>query len=124
MFRLNSKRPEVEIRLENGIYVFDDVSAEGKTYLTNTLNKKAAVEPVIGYTYLDYIKNGIRRDVCINRKVVVFDRYDMYKGEYIDLINELSKNSIVLIDCKDARALHLEYEDCSIKLYLNRIEVY
>lgn len=44
----------INIYLENGIYVFDEDSATGKTRLCNELKELQKLgEPVIGYTYND-----------------------------------------------------------------------
>lgn len=122
--RLSCKYPNVNINLRDGIYVFLDDNSSGKTYLLNMLKKMSIVDSVIGFTYVDSIENSVSSDKCVGKHVVMFDRYDMYKGKYDSMIKDLGKYAIVLVDCKDISGLQFDFEDCMIKLVDGSIEVF
>jgi hypothetical protein len=87
---------------DKGVYTFQEDSATGKTWLCETLKKYRGFGDLVdGYSYSDYIR-GYRIKDLIGKglKLVVLDRYDMYNGEMTDEIVELSKECLVLIDCK------------------------
>lgn len=115
----------VSIDLIPGVYSIDPKSATGKTYLCETLKYLAVSgEPVIGYTYNDYIL-GIDADTFVgkreNLKIAMFDRYGMYPV-YNDLIKELGKKAIVLVDHKEPVGLggkirFLKLENSKISVY-------
>ena len=115
----------MKTNINHGIFVFDNLSAMGKTYLLNVFNTVVANEAVVGYTYGDYKKHSIDKDFCKSRQVILFDRYDRYRNVYDDLINELSRDRIILVDCKNvAKLVNFDYEYCFIELGRNKIEVY
>lgn len=54
MFNLNYK-PAISINLDNGVYLFDNQSATGKTRLCRLLKScQSYNEPVAAYTYSDF----------------------------------------------------------------------
>lgn len=116
----------IDIELENGIYIFDDNSATGKTRLCKELRDFQKLgEPVIGYTYGDD-KLGINlEDVFakINPKVLLLDRYDMYNGMFSENIQAWSKHTIILLDCKCNLKINCDTDWCTIEMTSNRIEV-
>ena len=86
----------INILLDNGIYVFDAESATGKTWLCKQLKKlKAYGEPVDAVTYNDLLA-GMRLENVVKpqNKVVMLDRYDMYREDGYELINECAATSI------------------------------
>lgn len=116
---------EVYVNLNPGVYSIDPKSATGKTYLCETLKSLAVSgEPVIGYTYNDYVL-GIDADTFVgkrkNLKIAMFDRYGMYPV-YNDLIKELGKNVIVLVDHKEL--VDLRGKTCYLKLKNSKISIY
>ena len=114
--KLDEYNIKVDVQLENGIYRFTNQSSTGKSYLYNTMSMylKGKV-PVFGINYTDYLKGvNLNKAVKNRARLVVLDRYDMYKGEFDREINELCKNGIVLIDCKSPTSLKAIY--CVIKL--------
>ena len=56
-------------------------------------------------------------------EVIMLDRYDLYNGEYSDIIREFSKDTIVLMDCK-SEVKNIEDDDwCDITMTADCIEV-
>lgn len=126
MYKNEKYNTKINIALDNGIYVFDETSATGKTRLCNELKELRKLgEPVIGYTYNDD-KLGI--DLCdlVNRvhpKVILLDRYDMYNGMFDEQIIKWSSNATVLIACKGYLSISSYTEWCCIDMQSARIEV-
>jgi len=126
MYKNNKYNEEINIELENGIYVFDEKSATGKTRLCKDLKELRKLgEPVVGYTYGDD-KLGIDLAAVVRKispKVLMLDRYDMYNGSFNDKIVEWSINTIVLIDCKGDLKLEAYVDWCTIEMGPRKIEV-
>lgn len=127
MYIVNKYNPIVEIRLGVGLYQFNSQSSTGKTWLYNCLKDfSLAGENVVAYTYNDYLQNVSLLHLLKNKspEVVLIDRYDMYLGEFKDLILELSKTAIVLVDCKQMLPFGRFDNVCGIVLEDGKIEVY
>lgn len=126
MYKCDKYATKVNIELENGLYVFDDESATGKTRLCKLFKELQRLdEPVIGYTFNDD-KLGIDLVSQINVKkpqVLVLDRYDMYKGTFDNYFTSWSKNMIVLIDCKGSLDINCVADWCCIEMKADEIEV-
>lgn len=126
MYKNDRNAVKVEINLEPGVYIFNEMSSTGKTRLCNELNKLLATgEPVIGYTYLDK-QRGLRVESILSNetyKVILLDRYDMYEGDGKELITKL-KDTIIMIDCKQGLSFRANERPCFIEMYRNSIEVY
>lgn len=126
MYRNDNYDVEININLENGIYVFDEKSATGKTRLCKALKELRKLgEPVIGYTYGDD-KLGISLvDIIskVNPKVIMLDRYDMYNGTFNERFAEWSKNAVILIDCKGDLETEVYTDWCTIEMGSREIEV-
>ena len=126
MYKNNRYDVEINIDLENGIYVFDEKSATGKTSLCKELKELRKLgEPVIGYTYGDD-KLGINLvDITskIKPKVLMLDRYDMYNGTFNNKFTEWAKDTIVLIDCKGDLETEIYTDWCTIEMGPREIEV-
>lgn len=124
MLCFNQLRTKVKIDLDVGIYQFFSYSATGKTYLYNVLRDYQLYgSPVATITYdpLNYTKltDMIKSDT----KLIMLDRYDMYYGEYADVLERLADKCIILIDSKEP----LEFGEyalyCDINITPNEIEV-
>ena len=108
MYVFDSGAPEVHINLSNGIYVFQNVSAVGKSYLASVLRSlRSAGEPVDSFSFSDVKKFGDLEQALSgidfkmgDLRVILFDRYDQYVGAFTDIIQRLGEKCIVLIDCK------------------------
>lgn len=124
MYKNEDYNVKIYINLENGVYNFTGLSATGKTRLCKLLRDMEIQDKnVIGYTFEDE-KLGINLENQIdklNPKVIMLDRFDLYKDKFTDKIEEWGKNSIVLVDCKGN--LDADYDYCSISLYEDKIEV-
>lgn len=126
MYKLDKYLTKISIQLENGIYIFDNISASGKTRLYKVLREcQAYGEPVASYTYNDKLLGLPIESVLMPNKykVIMLDRYDMYEGDGASLILKCAENSIILIDCKgDFTVTNLD-EWCDIRLTDCGIEV-
>lgn len=125
MYVITKYNPEIHINLENGIYIFDNESATGKTRLSKFLKKlKAYGEPVDSFTYDDLLRGESLAKVLIpENKVILLDRYDLYKEKGHDLINRCAADSIILIDCKAPFLGSTEDQCCFINMMEDKIEV-
>lgn len=126
MLKITGRRVELIFNLSNGIYLFDDQSAIGKTRLAKVMSKYAAYgESVASFTYNDKLR-GISLESFLsstNAKVILIDRYDMYNEDaYEEMINK-STESVILIDCKGNFSVTDKYEMCLLKMTPNEIEV-
>lgn len=94
---------KINIGLGPGTYVFVPNSAIGKSYLAFLLNKyKVYGEPVYAYSYADF-EDGVRlADIIASKKysVILLDRYDMYYGEALNLLQHPPDNVLLLVDTK------------------------
>lgn len=124
MYKNEDYNVKIYINLENGVYNFTGLSATGKTRLCKLLrNIEVQDKNVIGYTFEDKslgidLENQINE---LNPKVIMLDRFDLYKNEFTNKLSNWGKSSIVLVDCKGN--LDTDYEYCSIFLYEDKIEV-
>lgn len=126
MYKTDKYNTELIFSLDNGIYIFDNESATGKTRLCKEIRKYQKYnEPLASYTYDDKLLNmAIEKVLVPNKyKVIMLDRYDMYEGEGAELILECAKNSIILIDCKSKFTVTSEDEWCTIEMTHDKIEV-
>lgn len=127
MVRIDKSYPVIDIQLENGIYVFDNLAATGKTRLYKELRKYQIYEGnVASYSYNDYLLGMPIESVLVSSKykVIMLDRYDMYNGVGADLIRSCKDESIILIDCKRWLKFNVEYEFCAIEMTNKLIEVF
>lgn len=126
MYKNDMYDVEINIKLENGIYVLDEKSATGKTRLCKVLKELRKLgEPVVGYTYGDE-KLGISLvDIAsrVKPKVLMLDRYDMYNGTFNERFTEWSKDAIILIDCKGDLETDACTDWCTIEMEPRKIEV-
>ena len=116
---------EIDLNVENGVYVFSCMSGTGKTYLKRLLTTLTNIgEPVITYSYDDYTrKNDLRSYIRDEYKVIMLDRCDMYKRaveECRDTIKEVGKSSIVLIDCKGM--LNIAADRCYLTFSKDKVD--
>ena len=122
-----NKVPFIKLNLNPGVFVLDDTSATGKTYLANLMRKYSDNTSVLSvYSYGDYLKGlDIGYNVTKQTKVLFLDRYDMYY-EYEhseELANFANSGIIVLMDCKRVESYPEECGLATIKLSQEGIEV-
>ncbi len=126
MYKNDKYDIEININLDNGIYVFDEKFATGKTRLCKVLKELRKLgEPVVGYTYGDDNLGINLIDITnkVNPKVLMLDRYDMYNGTFNKELAEWSKNAVILIDCKGNFKTDIYIDWCIIKMKPGKIEV-
>ena len=126
MYSINKYGTIIDVNLDNGIYIFDNASATGKTRLCKALREcQKYGEPVASYTYDDKLLDiPIGKVLVPNKyKVIMLDRYDMYEGYGAELIKECADNSVILIDCKGEFSVSNEDDWCMIEMTEDRIEV-
>ena len=122
MMVLDDYRVRVHILLEPGIYGFEPISGEGKTYLAKLLNMyRSSGERCASYTY------GSHEDLIgvldsSKYDVVLLDRYDMYYGEALEEIKSFAEKGVVLIDCK-RRFSFYPCKPCSIIRTVDKVTV-
>lgn len=124
MYKNSLYRPNINVELDNGIYIFDSESATGKTYLCKQLKKlRAYGESVISITYNNILTGFKLDDMQEQYKVIMLDRYDLYRNIGHKLLERFKNKSIILIDCKLGYIEGLDSEICFIELTNNSIEV-
>ena len=99
---------DITIDLENGVYIFDNESGTGKTFLCKQLKiRQVAGEPVVAYTNEEYVCGVKLRTVvdAVKPKVIFLDRVDLYgnDSEVIDVAREYESKAVVLVDKKHGR---------------------
>ncbi|MCI9180605.1 MAG: hypothetical protein HFG50_11485 [Lachnospiraceae bacterium] len=127
MFSLLKYSVKINVNLDNGVYVFDNESATGKSRLYSLVKKYSAYgEPVAGYTFEDFCR-GLDITAVLNPKkfaLVVLDRLDMYSNRSIlSLIEKSAHDCIILVDCKNDFQVNIDYDWCYINMTANAIEV-
>lgn len=126
MVKLSNYFPEIDIKLSNGVYLFDNMSATGKTRLCKELRKNQTYgENVAAYSYDDYLLGIPIENFLVPNKncVVMLDRYDMYNGVGKELISVCKEKCIILIDCKRDLNFSIDYQFCTIEMTEKLIEV-
>lgn len=120
---------DVEIDLEPGIYVFDAVSGEGKSYLCKCLKTLRELgEPVDGYTYSDTVRNPslsayLSEERLGEVKCLMFDRYDLYRDKFHKEIEELKSRCVVLVNCNYLFPFE-DFEICCINFQKGSLKVF
>ena len=115
--------PYVTIDLDPGIYVFSRDRATGKTRLYKALLDVKRYKDVVAYTYEDTFDNKDLSNSVKTAKVIMFDRYDLYRNKFTDIICKYSDKAIILIDCKNTEDLDVGYDFCKIDMSIARITV-
>lgn len=124
MFTINKALIKIDIQLNNGVYYFDEELATGKTRLTKLLRGYMQDFPVSSYSYDDLVA-GLDFDKVVKpseQKLLVIDRYDLYKGRFKEQIEKLAKTGIVILDCNGDPLIPCEL--CYLNMQDDKIEVY
>ena len=123
-FRVSGCERSVEAYVENGLYIAESKSGNGKTYLCKSLKKYAAHgEKVLGYTYDDYMYMvSISKELEKKPKLVMIDRYDMYANTIDDALIKTSKDAIVVV-CLNQEYIEGDIGHCELKLTKDAIEI-
>ena len=126
IYENNNIIPAIRIAFECGIHTFQNESSTGKSWLAEQLQILHRMgEPVMSITYNDVLDGVIERKLEISKecKIIMFDRYDMYNGEYLEEMKLLAKNAMLLVDCKYGIVHLLEELSCEIQCSKDLIEV-
>lgn len=126
MYQTSKYATEIDIQLNNGIYIINSDSAIGKTRLCKELRKQQKYgEPVASYTYDDRLLGMPIENILVPNKykVIMLDRYDLYEGEGAEGILKCKDNTIILIDCKGEFTVSVDDEWCDINMTEAKIEV-
>ena len=134
MYKNDTNRIKIDIQLENGVYLFNPISATGKTRLyTELRNIYKRTKEVCAYTY-DDVTSGLSLssmvEKCNNKipKVLMLDKYDLYRNQCSKEIKALRGKCIILIDCKSINKLDDSIDLCTdeivdIEMQADRIGV-
>lgn len=123
-FKVTDMRKKLTVDLPNGIYCFYPDSGTGKTYLCNYLRGLPSDRyPVFAMTLNDFnLQKNIK--IPLDRKLYVFDRYDMYNGKFIEEMTYLRDKAIVLVDVKSMiRGLRGFVGTCMMEFTSNEFKV-
>lgn len=115
---------EVHIDLSNGVRLFSNESSSGKSLLCKYLKQLCKKGfPVAAYDYNDYSSGVPIESVLIPDKfdVIELDRYSLFNGIAADLIQECSKDSVILIDCKQPLKFSCQCDFCFSEICENQI---
>lgn len=124
-FEILDMHRKLKINLSNGIYEIYPESGTGKTYLYNYLRELPNGEyPVFAITLNDFnVQKNI--EIPLDRKLYLFDRYDMYNGKFIKEMEYLRDKAIVLVDVKTLiDGLTGCIDTCEIQFTSNTFEVF
>lgn len=103
MFSTEKYATNIHVYLDNGLYIFTNYSATGKSYLSELCYKYGAYgEPIGRFSYEQFANGDSLEEITKRRpyRLFVVDRYDMYVGEGRDALLKLAKDCIVLVDLK------------------------
>lgn len=125
--KIRTNRVDINIELNNGIYIFDNQAATGKTRLCSLIKEHTRYSDnavASAYTYNDKLDGyDISKVFKDEYKLIVLDRYDMYYGDGIEYIKKFRNKAIILIDCKQEFNL-CEYDEiCFIEMTHDSIKV-
>lgn len=124
MITLLGCEKEVHIDLSNGVWLFSNESSSGKSLLCKYLKQlRKKGFPVAAYDYNDYSSGVPIESVLIPDKfdVIELDRYSLFNGIAADLIQECSKGSVILIDCKQPLKFSCQCDFCFSEICENQI---
>lgn len=128
MYQLNYIIP-IDIQLDNGLYTFYPESGMGKSRLYHLVREYMTNPKLDAYavTYAD-LNRGERVQEEVEKrkpKLIIFDRYNMYKRQFLDVIKEYKDKAIILVDYKGISDVFdgMPDEQCVLELKADRIEV-
>ena len=128
MYQLNYIIP-IDIQLDNGLYTFYSESGMGKSRLYHLVREYMTNPKLDAYavTYADLNRGERVQEEVAKRKpkLIIFDRYNMYKRQFLDVIKEYKDKAIILADYKGISDVFdgMPDEQCVLELKADRIEV-
>ena len=115
----------INIALNNGIWLLSPDSATGKTRLGSLLRSlELNGDSICSFSYEDIQLGRHLEDILVPGKydLIMLDRYDMYAPLGLAAMKSCATNTIILIDCKKSDML--DYDDvCFITMTESSIEV-
>lgn len=91
--------PPIEVILSKGLYVFDDMSGTGKSFMYHTLIPLQS-SPEYGIALCNSLAGCIIIPT-LNPKFVLADRFDLWgTDDLAGLLKDVAENAIVLVDAK------------------------
>ena len=102
--------PNIELRVDYGIYFFDGSAATGKSYLADELASRVPEDNrIFVATYMNdkYVDFGNK---C-TANILMFDRFDKYINSNIATFISNKVDSIILVDLKNVNLMikYLQY---------------
>lgn len=124
----NIRNIEVNIALEPGIYIFEQNSGTGKSYLCKLLHDLNKIgENVLSVTLDEWEENksNIINKITSNAyDVIMFDRFGLYADSAVDTVKGIdSTKCVVLIETKYKTGGLSGFYECSIKFDTERVLV-
>lgn len=117
MYKCDEYSVSISIDLDPGLYLFTEEASTGKSFLCRLLKRYCSYgEPVKGITATDFENKYTLRELIGNKhyEVIMLDRYAMYPNYDTELLEHLSKDSIILIASKQIPNEFDDIDICSI----------
>jgi uridine kinase len=125
MLDIQCDRKHIKIDLPNGIYSMGTMSASGKTYLTKLLSQVTSQKDIICISYNNYLYIDSLTKLAdkLNAKVIILDRYDMYREAFKEDILQLKEKTVILLDSKHGTSFDEFVEVCTVDFRKDCLEV-
>ena len=110
--------PYIDVFGVPGVYILDNESATGKTYLAKQLRDR---DHAFTYSYGDPLPV-----IPADTRVIIFDRADWYRDEvwFLDLLRNYAGNTIILVALKDLESFQINTRFASIQYSHEGIDIY
>lgn len=106
-----------------GVFVFNCNGATGKSRVAKILASLQATGENYSVVTVVNGKLSVYGDID-NSCIVMFDRFDLYiSDEWLDRINSIKDNCIVMLDLKQLEKLNCKYGFVDISMFEDKIEL-
>jgi uridine kinase len=115
----------IKIDLPNGIYSMGTMAASGKTYLIKLLSQVTSQKDIICISYNNYLYIDSLTKLAdkLSAKVIILDRYDMYRDAFKEDILQLKEKTVILLDSKHGTSFDEFVEVCIVDFRKDCLEV-